>query len=140
MIRKIFLLPIMLSLFIVQSLMLVPASVSGESVDVFKDVCNVNNNAKEGAACQDKKLGAAGDGNPLYGPDGIITRIVDIISILVGFAAVISIIVAGLRYITSGNNPENVNNSRELIIYAAIGLLVVASAQLLVKFVLKEAL
>lgn len=106
------------------------------SVDPFKEVCN-QQDPSNSAVCKDKNLDG---GNPLYGPNGIITKIVNIISLLVGMAAIVSIIVAGIRYITSGNKPEDVNNARELIIYAAIGLAVAASAQLLVQFVLNKVL
>lgn len=105
-------------------------------VDPFKEVCS-KQDPSNSAVCKDKNLNG---GNPLYGPNGIITKIVNIISLLVGMAAIVSIIVAGLRYITSGNKPEDVNNARELIIYAAIGLAVAASAQLLVQFVLNKVL
>lgn len=100
-------------------------------VDVFSDVCQ--NGGGGSSACQDKNLGG---GNPVYGPQGVITKIFNMISLVVGVAAIISIIAAGTKFVTSGNNPEEVNKAREYIQYAVIGLAVAALSQALVKLVL----
>jgi hypothetical protein len=105
-----------------------------QAADVLKDVCSRKTNA---AVCKDNNPNP-GDNNPLFGSDGIITEVVNIISLLVGIAAVIMIIMAGLKLITSGSNPQEVAKGREMIVYAAIGLIVAASAQLLVRFILFE--
>jgi hypothetical protein len=63
----------------------------------------------------------------------------NLISIIVGIAAVFMIIFAGLRYITSGGKEEGVKNAKNTILYAVIGLVVVALAQIIVHFVLTEA-
>lgn len=116
-----------------------PSVVSAQGVsnpvDPFDDVCkraNVNSSSTP-SACKDKNLNG---GNPVYGPDGIIAKVVNMISIVVGIAAVISIILAGARLITSASNPEEVTKSREYIQYAIIGLLVAATAQAMVRLVL----
>lgn len=62
--------------------------------------------------------------------------IVNIFSIIVGAAAIIMIIYAGFRYITSGGSSERIGNAKTTLIYAIIGLVVVALAQILVRFVL----
>ncbi|MBX4197632.1 hypothetical protein KW801_03715 [Candidatus Saccharibacteria bacterium] len=49
------------------------------------------------------------------------------------------IIVGGFRYITSGGNPESTKSARNTILYAIIGLVVVALAQLIARFVLNAA-
>ena len=63
--------------------------------------------------------------------------IVNIFSIIVGAVAIIMIIYGGLRYITSGGNGEQVGGAKNVLIYAVVGLVVVALAQVLVHFVLK---
>ncbi|MBX4197631.1 pilin [Candidatus Saccharibacteria bacterium] len=55
-----------------------------------------------------------------------------------GVIAVIMIIVGGFRYITSGGNPESTKSARNTILYAIIGLVVVALAQIIVRFVLSS--
>ena len=114
----------------------VPAAVIAApvgAVDIFKrDVCE-----REGSAvvCKDHE---GTDSNPIYGRNGILTSVIKILSSIVGIVAVITIILAGLKYITSGSNPQDVNNARERIIYAVVALLLAVSAQALVQFVLNK--
>lgn len=67
-----------------------------------------------------------------------IRRIVDILSIIVGIIAVIMIIFGGLRYITSGGDSSKVGSAKNTIIYAIVGLVIVAFAQFIVQFVLRN--
>ena len=69
----------------------------------------------------------------------IITLVINIFSVVVGVIAVIMIIVGGLKYITSGGDSGNVTGAKNTILYAIIGLVVVALAQLIVKFVIGKA-
>lgn len=69
----------------------------------------------------------------------VITLIVNIFSIVVGFLAVIMIIWGGLRYITSGGDSGKITTAKNTIIYALIGLVIVALAQFIVRFVLSKA-
>jgi len=68
----------------------------------------------------------------------IITTIINVFSFVVGVVAVIMIIVGGFRYITSGGDSGNVSSAKNTIIYAIIGLVVVALAQFIVQFVLQR--
>jgi hypothetical protein len=65
-------------------------------------------------------------------------NIVNIFSIVVGAVAVLMVIYGGLRYITSGGDSGRVGNAKNTLIYAIIGLLIVALAQLIVHFVLNQ--
>jgi hypothetical protein len=49
------------------------------------------------------------------------------------------IIYGGFRYITSGGDSGRVGNAKNTLIYAIIGLVIVALAQLIVHFVLNQA-
>lgn len=62
--------------------------------------------------------------------------IINVFSIIVGIVAVIMIIYGGFRYITSGGDSGRVGNAKNTLIYAIIGLIIVALAQFLVHFVL----
>ena len=68
----------------------------------------------------------------------LITTIVNIFSIIVGLISVVMIIYGGFRYVTSGGDSNNVSNAKNTIIYAIIGLVVVALAQFIVQFVLDK--
>ena len=69
----------------------------------------------------------------------ILATIINVFSLIVGVAAVIMIIFAGFKYITSGGNQESVKTAKQALIYALIGLIIVALAQIIVKFVLNQA-
>ena len=74
--------------------------------------------------------GAQSDVNNLVG------KIINIFSVVVGIVAVIMIIVGGFKFITSGGDSGKVTSARNTIVYAIIGLVVVALAQVIVKYVL----
>lgn len=69
----------------------------------------------------------------------LIADIVNIFSVIVAIVAVIMIIVGGFKYITSGGDSGNVTGAKNTILYAIIGLIIVALAQFVVKFVLSKA-
>jgi hypothetical protein len=66
-------------------------------------------------------------------------KAVNIFSIIVGIVAVIFIIYGGFRYITSGGDSGSVGNAKNTLIYALVGLVIVALAQLIVHYVLSTA-
>ena len=71
--------------------------------------------------------------------NAILKRVINIISIIVGVVAVIMIIFGGFKYITSGGTAEKVTGAKNTILYGLIGLIIVALAQVIVRFVLREA-
>lgn len=66
----------------------------------------------------------------------LIDTIINVLSLLVGIVAVIMIIIGGFQYITSGGDSGKITTAKHTILYAVIGLVVVAFAQTIVKFVL----
>jgi hypothetical protein len=70
--------------------------------------------------------------------NNLIRTIVNLLSAVVGIVAVIMIIFGGLRYITSGGNDTSVTGAKNTILYAIIGLIIVALAQVLVRFTLNK--
>ena len=65
-----------------------------------------------------------------------VKTVVNILSVAAGIVAVIMIIIGGFRYVTSGGKQESVASAKNTILYAIIGLVVVALAQVIVRFVL----
>ena len=65
-----------------------------------------------------------------------ITSVINILSVVVGVVAVIILIVGGFRYITSAGDTARVASAKNTILYAIIGLIIVALAQVIVRFVL----
>ena len=68
----------------------------------------------------------------------LITQVINIFSVIVGIVAVIMIIWGGLKYITSGGDSGNVTGAKNTILYAIIGLIIVALAQFIVRFILSK--
>lgn len=70
--------------------------------------------------------------------DSVIGRAIDILSLIVGVISVIMIIIGGLKYVTSAGEASSITSAKNTIIYAIIGLVIVAFAQIIVKFVLTK--
>lgn len=62
----------------------------------------------------------------------------NLFSAIVGIISVVMIIMGGIRYITSGGDSGKVTSAQNTVLYAVIGLVVVALAQIIVKFVLNR--
>lgn len=68
--------------------------------------------------------------------DNLLKLVLNIISVLVGVTAVIMIVIGGFKYITSGGESSRVSGAKDTILFAIIGLVVVALAQIIVHYVL----
>lgn len=64
--------------------------------------------------------------------------VVTLLSMIVGIASVMVIIISGFKYITSGGDQNKVSNAKGSLIYALVGLAVAALAQLMIHFVLYQ--
>ncbi len=89
-------------------------------------------------ACQGADLGGktgcgGAPGNALA--DRIKT-VVNILSAIVGIAAVIMIIIGGFRYITAAGDSAGISAAKSTILYALIGAVIATLAQVIVRFVL----
>lgn len=62
----------------------------------------------------------------------------NIFSAVVGIISVIFIIIGGVKYITSSGDANNITSAKNTIMYAIVGLIVVALAQVIVKFVMNK--
>ena len=66
-------------------------------------------------------------------------KVLDLLSFVVGVMAVIMLIIGGVKFVTSQGDSSAVTGARNTILYAIIGLIIVAFAQFIVKFVLGRA-
>ena len=69
----------------------------------------------------------------------LLRLVVNILTIVVGFTAVVMIIVGGFKYITATGDSGKLSSAKSTIIYAIIGLVIVAMAQVIVHFTLAKA-
>jgi hypothetical protein len=127
---------ILASVFALAMPALVPVTVhAAQAQDDFSgNLCSGTNIDITGG---EKKCGDSTDGES--GINDLLIKIVNVISAIVGVVAVIMIIFGGFKYITSGGDSNNVSGAKNTIIYAIIGLVIVALAQFIVHFVINTA-
>lgn len=68
----------------------------------------------------------------------LIKNVVNILLFIVGVAAVVMIIIGGLRYVTSNGEQAQVTAAKNTILYSVIGLVVAALAYAIVNFVVDK--
>lgn len=69
----------------------------------------------------------------------VIRAVIQILSLIGGIAAIIMLIIGGIKYVTSGGDSSSIASAKTTIIYAIVGLIIVALAQVIVRFVLGRA-
>ena len=111
---------------------LAPAAVFAADASVQNGLCQ-GANLQVGSSCQDINAQQTQDT-----VNSTIAWVINVFSIVVGVAAVIMIIIGGMRYVISGGDSGNVSSAKSTILYAVIGLVIVALAQFVVKFVLTK--
>jgi hypothetical protein len=99
----------------------VPVSILGDSDDIVIGT--------DGERC----LKDDGKGNSIL---GILTTVVDIMSIGVGVLAVIGISVSGVQYLTAGGSEEKTRKAKRRILEIVIGLIAYVLIYALLKFLL----
>lgn len=91
-------------------------------------------------ACQgitgDPGCATSNGGDPGTSIQGALDAGLNIISYVVGVAAVIALVLGGLRFITASGDPQNIAAARSTVIYAIVGIVVALVAQAIVRFVL----
>lgn len=70
--------------------------------------------------------------------DAVIRLAFDILSRIAGIIGIVMVIVAGIKYMTSQGDAGQVKGAKSALIYALIGLVIAALAQIIVHFVLTE--
>lgn len=84
-------------------------------------------------------IGQTGSDCTDSGVTSAVSAAVSILSLIVGVAAVVMVMLGGFKYITSGGESSKVANAKSTLLYALVGLAVAALAQFLVHFVLNNA-
>ncbi len=118
----------------VSASMLVPVLIPATSAACTNNIQN-QIDAGQAAATGSSPTNCSG-GSVSNGIASIAKEIVNIMSMIVGVIAVIMIIYAGFKYITSGGESNGVSSAKNSLIYAIVGLIIVALAQIIVHLVL----
>lgn len=95
------------------------------------------NSKNSPTVCKDDNPGTDSD-NALFGPNGLFVLITNILSIIIAFASIVVIIIAGLQYMLSTGDPTKVNNAKNTILYAVVGLIIAGAAQTIVRFIISK--
>jgi len=101
----------------------------------FIPVCDSGQVASNTPVCSDVQKQNSSNGNVII---DIIKDVINIISYIVGIAAVVIIVISGLRLIVSGGDANTVKEAKLGLMGAVIGIVVVALAQSFVIFVLDK--
>lgn len=91
---------------------------------------------KEQAKCGVDKIGGTDDGNSGDQVPIIIKSVINILLFLIGLIAVLMIVIAGFRFVTSNGDSNTVSSAKNTILYAVIGIVIAVMAYALVNFVL----
>jgi hypothetical protein len=133
---------IILNLIMVLGLTLTVLSQTGVALAAPSTACPATNSSTGQvlSGINESQSANGGAGNcDTNGATDITATAVNILSIVVGAAAIIMIMVGGFKYITSGGDANKVGNAKNTIVYALIGVAVAALAQMLVHYVLYKA-
>ena len=109
----------------------VPLALSTVYAGLFDDVCK-SPGTSQSEVCQKK------NSDPITGPNGILTRVTNIIALIAGITAVVMIIIAGFMYLTSGGDSGKVTEAKHIIIYTTVGLVVIVLARSIILFVISK--
>lgn len=108
----------------------------GAPVEVMAQTTDVRGGLISGSDNLTTIAGATGNEGSFR---AIIKRIVDFILLFLGLIAVIMIIYGGFLYVTSAGNEENVGKGKKILIYAAIGIVIILISFALVNTLLGAA-
>lgn len=122
---------LLISLLLMLGIFAIP-SYAGAAIDPYAATCS-DPEVQDSAVCQSK---SASDTSPIYGPNGILTKAANLLAIAGGIIAVVMIMVGGLKMITSSGDSKKFSEARNTIIYAAVGIVVIALARVIIEFIL----
>lgn len=114
----------------------VPAYAAVNTNTIQDSLCNGSNVTNLNTPTTNCDPADTGTGQNL---ESKISKAINIFSVIVGIVAVVMVIYGGFRYVTSGGKQESVTNAKNTLLYAVVGLIIVALSQAIVHFVLKSA-
>lgn len=88
--------------------------------------------------CLTEGVNEIDDGTDANDLTNLIKNVVNVLLFIVGVAAVIMIIIGGLRYVTSSGDQSQVTAAKNTILYSVVGLVVAALAYAIVNFVVDK--
>jgi hypothetical protein len=76
--------------------------------------------------------------DPIAGPGGLISDVTNVVAVVAGIAAVVMIMVAGFKFITSTGDSGKVQEAKKTLTWSVVGLVVIVLARSIIIFVLER--
>jgi hypothetical protein len=114
--------------------------IKAAAYDVFNKACTgtIDSTGRSPTVCNDKDKPQTTSSNSIYGRDGIFTKALNLVSIVVGLAAVVMLLLGGFKFVSSTGDSTKVASARRAVMYAIVGVLTALFAQGIVLFVLDK--
>ncbi len=109
-----------------------PALVSAGPFD------GARNQACEGIEFDDNTSGECSEAGAGEKLNSTLSSVINIASLVVGAISVIMIIIGGLKYVSSQGDSTGTASAKNTVIYAVVGLVIVALSQIMVRFVVNR--
>lgn len=122
--------PLSLSVVSLLGLLTFTAPVSAQ--DIPGNICQASGGTYANGTCT--KTGSPG----LFEDGGTVRNVINILLFVIGIIAVIMLIIGGIRYVTSGGDPNSTKGAKDTILYAIIGIVVAFSAFAILNFVISN--
>ncbi|HSX32553.1 MAG TPA: hypothetical protein VLF43_04770 [Candidatus Saccharimonadales bacterium] len=99
---------------------------------------DASSDAAKNSACAGIGGTSSGGSCTTTGPslNATLKIVINTLSVLIGVAAVVALMVGGLKYITSAGDSGKLGSAKNTIIFAMVGIAVVVLSQTIVHFVL----
>ena len=114
--------------------------ITAHAVDVINPVCQQSHLSpdEQPDICKENRNIKASKEDPIFGPNGLLSTVVNILSALGAFLAVIIIIIGGTKMVVSSGDANSVASARRTVLYAVISLAIIGGAQLAVRFIINQ--
>lgn len=116
-------------------LVLAPVALAQDTqvTNIFDDACLSSPKTAASAVCKNETKNR--NTNPWTGPDGVLLKAARIISIAVGVASIIMIMIGGFKYVTSNGEASSIESAKNIILFSIIGVVIALLSQTLISFV-----
>ncbi len=110
------------------------------AVDVIDPICQnlPASGADKPQVCKENENVKKSGDDPIFGPNGLLATVVNILSIIGAFVAVIVILIGGVKMIVSSGDANTIASSRRTVLYAVVSLAIIGSAQLIVRVLISK--
>ena len=108
------------------------ASSQASAISINSGACSaISSSGGESAICMNQNENVTSQ-------DGFVANLTRIILFLVGTAAVIMIVIGGIKYATANGDATKIKSAKDTIMYSVVGLIVALMAYAIVGFVVSS--